>query len=65
MRPPILFKFGWGRWSENRLPRGAAGEENRQKRPTFPEGWMFMIIWKSYIWMWVDIPEKRGRFWIG
>jgi hypothetical protein len=45
--------------SDLNLPWGAAGEENRQKRPTFLGGWMFVIIWKSYIWMWVDIPEKK------
>jgi hypothetical protein len=44
--------------SEIGLPRGATRDENRPKRPTLEQGGMFMIIWKSYIWMLGDIPEK-------
>jgi hypothetical protein len=44
--------------SERWLAGGAAGEENRHKCPTLIERRMFMNIWKSYIWMWVDIMER-------
>jgi hypothetical protein len=47
------------RWLEKWLPWGAAGEENRHKRPTFLEGRMFMAFRKV---IYMDVEWKWGTF---
>jgi hypothetical protein len=62
MGPPFAFKMVREFGSEKWLPGGAAGKENRHKRPTLIEGRMFIIIWKSYIWTGKDILKNEVAF---